>query len=194
MLHDLVKQNRSFRRFYENHFIDNETLLSLIELVRLSPSPRNQQALKFILSNEENKNKLIFDTLTWAGALSDWNGPEKGEQPSAYIIILGDNSIIEEKSKSYHEVSSGIVAQSILLGAVEKELGGCMVAAIKRNILRKSLNIDKHLEILLVIALGKPKENIILEEMPKNGNYNYWRDEQKNHYVPKRSLNDIIIK
>jgi len=193
MLHDLVKQNRSFRRFYENHFIDNETLLALIELARLSPSPRNQQALKFILSNEENKNKLIFDTLSWAGALFDWNGPEKGEQPSAYIIILGDNSLIENGVKSYHEFSSGIVAQSILLGAVERKLGGCMVAAIKRNILRKSLNIDKHLEILMVIALGKPKENIILGAMPKSGNYNYWRDEQKNHHVPKRNLNDIIF-
>lgn len=194
MLHDLIIKNRTYRRFYENQTVDIETLLSFVDFARLSASPRNQQALKFILSNEKNKNKLIFETLAWAGALPDWEGPEKGEQPSAYIVILGDNSIIDEKSKSYHEVASGIAAQSILLAAVEKELGGCMVAAIKRNILRKNLNIQHNFEILMVIALGKPKENIILEKMPENGNYNYWRDKQKNHHVPKRSLNDIIIK
>ena len=193
MLSDLIKRNRSYRRFYENHKIDDNTLLSLIEFARLSPSPRNQQALKFILSNEFNKNKLIFETLAWAGALPDWKGPEKGEQPSAYIIILGDNSLIEKTAKSYHEVASGIVAQSILLAAAEKGLGGCMVAAVKRNVLRKSLKIDKHFEILMVIALGKPKENIVLEAINEAGDYNYWRDEEKNHYVPKRSLSDIII-
>lgn len=193
MLSDLINKNRSYRRFYENQKIDEKTLLSLVELARISPSPRNQQALKFIVSHSNCNNDLIFETLAWAGALLDWNGPEIGERPSAYIIILGDNSIIDEKSKSYNETASGIAAQSILLGAVEKELGGCMIAAIKRHVLRKNLNIHEKFEILMVIALGKPKETVILDDMPDNGNYNYWRDENKNHHVPKRSLNEIIV-
>ncbi len=193
MLHKLIKQNRTFRRFYEDIKISNEDLISFIELARLSSSPRNQQALKFYFSNTEDINKGIFKTLSWAGALPNWDAPEKGERPSAYVIILGDNSLIKEGAKAYHEVASGIVAQSITLGASKKDFGACMIAAIKRKPLREFLNLPEHLEILLVIAIGKPKETVILKEMPKNGNYNYWRDEKQNHYVPKRSLDEIII-
>lgn len=193
MLYNLIKQNRTYRRFYEDVKISSEDLLSFIELARLSSSPRNQQALKFFFSNTEDINESIFNTLSWAAALQNWNSPKKGERPSAYIIILGDNSLILEGAKAYHEVASGIVAQSITLGASEKGFGACIIAAIKRKAIRELLNLPEHLEILLVIAIGKTKEKVILKEMPKNGSYNYWRDEKKIHYVPKRSLEEIVI-
>ncbi len=194
MLKELIKKNRTYRRFYENVKISDDELISLIDLARISSSPRNQQALKFYFSNSEKENEQIFSTLSWAGALPNWNAPKKRERPSAYILVLGDNSIIKKGAKSYHEVASGIVAQSITLGATEKEFGACIIAAIKRKTLRELLNLPNYLEILLVIAIGKPKEKVILTEMPKNNDYNYWRDENKNHYVPKRNLEEIIIK
>jgi len=193
MVQKLIEQNRSYRRFRQETHISEEDLVSFIEAVRYSPSPRNQQALKFILVNDAEMNSKLFPHLSWAGALSDWNGPDEGERPSAYIIILGDNSIIPEGKKTYHEVASGIAAQSILLAAVEKGYGGCMIAAIQRKPIRELFNIDNKFEILLVLALGQPKENVVIEEMPENGNYNYWRDDQMIHHVPKRSLKDIII-
>lgn len=193
MLKDLIKKNRTYRRFYEDVKISKDELISFIELARLSSSPRNQQALKFYFSNSENENEKIFKTLSWAGALPNWDASKKGERPSAYIIILGDNSLISEGAKSYHDVASGIVAQSITLGATKKNYGACIIAAIKRKTLRELLNLQNHLEILVVIAIGKPKENVIITEMPKNNNFNYWRDEKQNHYVPKRSLKEIII-
>ena len=193
MLKKLIYLNRSYRRFYEDQIIAEETLVSLTEYARMSPSPRNQQALKFILVNDIEMNEKIFPLLGWAAAIPDWEGPIKGERPSAYIIILGDNSVIEKGKKSYHEVASGIAAQSIMLGAAEKGLGGCMIAAIKRKQLRELMNLPDKFEILLVLALGKPKEKIIIEEMPGNGNFNYWRDKDQIHHVPKRSLEEIIV-
>ncbi|NPA44779.1 MAG: nitroreductase family protein [Chlorobi bacterium] len=194
MLHNLIKQNRTYRRFYEDVKISETDLLSFIELARLSSSPRNRQSLKFYFSNKEDTNEKIFETLSWAGALPNWKAPQKGERPSAYIIILGDNSILPKVEKSYHEVASGIVAQSIMLGATEKGFGGCIIAAIKRKQLKECLELPEYLDVLLVLAIGKPKENVILTEMPEDGNYNYWRDEKQNHYVPKRSLEEIIVK
>lgn len=193
MIKELILKNRSYRRFDQNVVISENDLIELIDLARLSPSPRNQQALKFYFSNLEETNVKIFDTLSWAGALSDWNGPKEGEKPSAYIIISGDNSLIPEGKKSYHEVACGIAAQSIMTGAAEKGYGGCMIAAIKRAVLRNILNLPEHIEIILVLAIGKPEENVILTEMPENGNYNYWRDENQNHYVPKRNLDELIL-
>lgn len=183
----LIKHCRSYRRFHEDHRITEETLRELVNLARLSASSANLQPLKYILSHEPAKNALIFPTLTWAGYLKDWSGPKKGERPSAYIIILGDKLI----SKSFH-YDCGIASQSILLGAVEKGLGGCILGLIDRDLLRKNLAIPEPYEILLVIALGKPKEKVVLEESTQ-GNIKYYRDSQGIHHVPKRPLDEIIL-
>ena len=188
MLKDLIKTNRSYRRFYEDHPIDYETLLELIELARLSPSGANLQPLKFILSNNEEKNAKIYPYLGWAGYLKDWDGPESGERPAAYIIILGDTTI----RKSFG-VDPGIAAQSILLGAVEKGLGGCMLASIKKDDLRAELQIPQEMEITLVLALGEPKEKIVMDPIGEDGSIKYWRDEDAVHHVPKRALDSLIL-
>ena len=188
MLKDLVLKCRSYRRFYEEVAVDNKTLRELVDLARYSASAVNRQPLKYILSSSPEKNALIFSTLHWAGTLKTWPGPDEGERPAGYIIILGDKEI----SASFG-LDPGIAAQTILLGAVEKGLGGCMLGAVDREDLRKLLNIPARYEIPLVTALGKPKETIILETMKPTDSYDYWRDKDEGHHVPKRKLNDIIV-
>lgn len=188
MLKDLITKNRSYRRFYQEVKIDHSILEELIDLARLSPSGANLQPLKYIISNKPEKNEMIFQDLKWAGYLKDWDGPKEGEKPSAYIIILGDNDI----SKNFM-CNHGIASQSILLGATEKGLGGCILGGINRDDLKNKLNIPDNYEILLVIALGKPKETVVLEELKDNGSIKYWRDENNVHHVPKRKLEDIIL-
>ncbi len=187
MLKDLILKNRSYRRFYEEHKIAVEELKELVNLARLSASGRNLQPLKYFLSADEETNQKVFSTLAWAGYLKDWDGPEEGEKPSGYIVILGDTSL----TKNYF-CDHGIAAQSMLLGAVDKELGGCIFASIQREKLKQLLNIENHFEVLLVIALGKPKEKVVIEEV-KNGDIKYYRDEKQVHHVPKRSLDELII-
>ena len=187
-LKELLLKNRSYRRFHGSEKISRETLTGLVELARLSPSGANLQPLKFFLSNTAETNARIFECLAWAGYIKDWEGPQPGERPSAYIIILGDKNI---KDPVKHD--QGIAAQSILLGAVEQGLGGCIIGSVKREILREKLEIPTHLEILLVLALGRPKEKVILEELPENGDIRYWRDENGVHHVPKRPLSNLII-
>jgi nitroreductase len=165
-----------------------ENLNELIDLARLSSSGTNMQSLKYILSNKYEKNERIFKHLRWAGYLKDWNGPEEGEKPSAYIVMVNDLSI----SKNYWW-DHGIAAQSILLGATEKGLGGCMFGSVDKAGLAKELVIGDKYEILMVIALGKPKEEVVLEELQSSGDIKYWRDEKAVHHVPKRALKDIIL-
>ena len=186
-IYELVKKNRSYRRYYQDERTDRGLLAELVELARLSASGSNKQALKFALISEPGKCDKVFESVLWAGFLKDWDGPEKGEQPSSYIIILGDTSV----SKSFG-VDHGIAAQSILLGAAEKGLGGCMIGSVKRDKLRDDLSIAGQYEILLVIALGKPKEEVVIEKV-QNNDTRYWRDEQHVHHVPKRSLDELII-
>ena len=188
MIRDLIVQNRSCRRFYQEVPIKLETLREFVDLARLSASAGNRQSLKYILSCEPSKNAAIFSCLGWAGYLKDWSGPIEGERPSAHVIILNDTTI----STSFL-CDHGIAAQSILLGAREQGWGGCIHAAIQRDKLRSSLNIPECYEILLAISLGKPKETVVLEPVKTDGDIKYWRDANSVHHVPKRDLNDIIL-
>jgi nitroreductase len=185
---ELVKNSRSRRRFYQDVTIASETLRELVDLARLTPSARNQQPLKYIVSNTAEKNALIFSCLSWALDLKNWSGPVEGERPSAYIIILGDTEIAKTFGCDH-----GIAAQAIMLGAVDKGLGGCIMASIKKDRLRELLAIPERYEILLSLALGKPKEQVLIEPIGKSGDVKYWRDSQAVHHVPKRALDDIII-
>ena len=188
MLANLVRKNRSYRRFRQGEQINTRTLVDLVDLARLSPSGRNAQPLKYILINQPDQNEKVFSTLGWAAYLKDWKGPVEGERPSAYIIILLDKSISPTVACDH-----GIAAQSILLGAVEKGLGGCIIATIRKEELGKNLNLPDQYEILLVLAIGTPVENVILEEIAADGDIRYWRDEKAGHHVPKRSIKEIVL-
>ncbi|MBI5183636.1 MAG: nitroreductase family protein [Nitrospinae bacterium] len=188
MIAELIKKNRSYRRFYQDVYISMETLKKLVDLARLSASAANLQPLKYILSCTREKNTLIFPYLSWAGYLKGWDGPSEGERPSAYIIVLGDTEITTSFG-----CDPGIVSQSILLGAVEEGLGGCMIGTVRRDELRNALSIPERYEILLVIVLGKPKERVVIDTVGPNESIKYWRDENDVHHVPKRSLDDVIL-
>jgi len=188
MIRDLILRNRTYRRFYQEVAIEFETLRELVDLARLSASGANWQPLKYILSCDPQKNVLIFPCLGWAGHLKDWPGPSEGERPSAYIIILGDTEIRQSFGCDH-----GIAAQSILLGAREKGLGGCMHGSVKKDELSRALGILPRYEILLVLSLGKPKETVVIDDVGPDGDIKYWRDSDSVHHVPKRSLDDIII-
>ena len=188
MLRDLVIRNRSYRRFYQEQEVGRETLQELVDLARLSASGSNRQPLKYLLACDEETNATIFGCLAWAAYLKDWAGPAEGERPAAYVVVLGDTEV----SASFG-VDHGIAAQSILLGATERDLGGCIIASIQRERLRAALDIDPRYEILLVLALGRPKEVVILEPLGPEGDIRYWRDEHGAHHVPKRGLDEIVV-
>lgn len=188
-IRELVLKNRSYRRFYQDQAINRETLVELVDLARNSASGANIQPLKFYLSHTPEMNENIFQHLGWAGYLQDWPGPEEGERPTGYIIILGDKSI-----KQSFGCDHGIAAQSILLGAVDKGYGGCMLASVnERKKLSASLGLPDHLLILLVLALGVPKENVVIDPLGTDGDIKYWRDDKDVHHVPKRSLDALIV-
>ena len=187
MISELVKMSRSYRRFEQDKPVSREMLVSLIELARLAPSAGNKQPLKYILSWTAEKNTIIFPCLAWAAYLKDWHGPAEGERPTGYIVILGDNEIADPVPWDH-----GIVAQTMVLGAVEMGLRGCIIASIDRERLREGLTIPSRYQIMLVVALGYPNEKIVLEEV-EGGEIKYWRDQNGVHHVPKRSLGELIL-
>lgn len=187
---EIVKKARSYRRFDGTRKMTEETLRELVDLGRLSPCGGNKQYIKYIISASPDMNAKIYDCLGWAGYLSDWDGPKESERPTGYIILLRDLAI-----QSAVSVDEGIAAQSIFLGAVAAGYGGCMLMNLKREALMQVLGIDSEkYAVSMVIALGVPVEEVEIVPMPEDGNYRYYRDENQIHYVPKRSLEDVIVK
>ena len=186
--YELVKSNRSCRRFDRSYRVSLLTLEALVDLARMSASAANLQPLKYILSADEARNQEIFSCLTWAAYLTDWKGPVEEERPAAYIVILGDKDIT-----SNLRCDHGIAAQSMLLGAREKGLAGCMFGAINHKKLRRELCIDERYEVLLVLAIGKPAETVRIEPVKEDGDIRYYRDADGTHHVPKRGLEELII-
>ena len=186
---ELVKSNRSCRRFDNAFALDTQTLTDLVELARYTASGANNQPLKYIISSSREQNDKIFSCLTWAAYLKEWKGPEPAEQPTGYIVILGDTTI----SNNFW-CDHGIAAQTILLGARARGLAGCIFAAINIKKLKTLLGIGDHLEVKLVIALGKPVEQACIDDVDDGGDIRYFRDENQVHHVPKRKLEDLILK
>lgn len=188
MFKELVYKNRSYRRFDSSVPIGIETLRELVDLARHSPAAANRQPLKYILVCDAETNDKVFPHTRWAGYLADWGGPKEGERPTAFIVILLDTEISKNAGCDH-----GIAAQSMLLGAVEKGLGGCMIGALDRPGLAQALNIAERYEILLVLALGKPVETVVIEDVGPEGDIKYYRDDRQVHHVPKRKLDELIL-
>ncbi len=187
-LRKLTLQNRSYRRFDHSYKISDDDLLQLIELTRFVPSARNAQALKYIIATDEKKCEAIFPHLAWAGYLKDWDGPIPEERPSAYIVVLKDKLIGDNIW-----CDDGLAIQTMLLAAVDEGLGGCIMGSINRKALSDFFELPDHLEILYVLALGKPIETIIIDDV-EGDDIKYWREDDGTHHVPKRKLDDLIYK
>ncbi|MBW6458220.1 MAG: nitroreductase family protein [FCB group bacterium] len=188
MLKDLLLKNRSYRRFAPEPVLSEADMYDLVEAARLSPSARNEQAVRFIPVNSQAACNTLFPLCAWAGYLRDWEGPAENERPTCYLIVLVDTRINDAC-----DTDIGIMSQSILLRTVEKGFGGCMLGSIDREAIRKAFSIEEYYIIRYVIAFGKPCEKVVIEDM-KNDDVHYYRDDMDVHHVPKRGFDALIIR
>ena len=191
MLKDLVIRNRSYRGYDENHRITKEELLEFVDCARLCPSSVNKQPFMYRLVLEQEEVKRLQKEAKWARGLPDMQLPHKGMHPTAFIVICLDSNLGNSIARYQKDV--GIVAQTMLLAAAETNLGGCMIGNFGASSVKRALNLEEHIQPMLIVAFGKPAEKIILTEIEEGESTDYYRDEKDIHYVPKRKLKDIII-
>lgn len=192
MLHDTVKACRTYRRFHEEDRIDADLLRSWVDTARFVASSGNAQPLRYAIVSEAAQCERVFSCLAWARALPEWPGPAAGERPSAYIVMCRDAS--RTLSDLFTAWDEGIVAQTVMLQATESGYGGCIIASVKKRSLAAVLGLeDAAIQPSLVLALGKPAEEVRVAALPDDGSVAYWRDEADVHHVPKRSLDDVLL-
>jgi len=192
MMNELVRRTRTIRRFDEEKKIDPAMLDALLDLARLGGSARNAQVLKYMAITEEVLRGHLFPLLGWAGYLSDWPGPGPGERPSAYIVCLLDTELLRGPETEAH-FDLGISTQNMLLGAAELGIFGCRIGAFSPTRVHALLRLEDRFKVLLVLSLGYPAEQVVLEEVGPDGDIRYWHDGQGRHHVPKRRLAEILV-
>lgn len=186
---ELMTGARTCRRFREAEGMPAGTLEWLVECARVTPCAGNAQALRFAAAESPEACAAVFPALKWAGMLTDWNGPEAGERPTGYLVILGEAGT----RAKLNAIDAGIAAQTIQLAASSRDVGCCIFLSFDPRVLREVLGIPETLEPVLVLALGLQKEVRRVEPMDPDGSVRYWRDAQGVHHVPKRALDDLLI-
>ena len=184
-LNKLLRRNRSYRGYDTKFEVRDDQLRRIIETATLCPSARNQQVLRFrpVLANESD---IMLKHIRLGGALPELHLPLPGTEPRAFVVIC---STVEESK--YVDIDLGIVAQTMLLQATEMGLGGICIGAFDHAEIKEALKLSY--EPVLVIAFGRPAENIELVECGANDKLTYYRN-GTTHYVPKIRVEDLIIK
>ncbi len=180
----LLLKNRSTRGFDSSFKVRKDQLRRIVSVNNKVASARNRQLLRFCLVTDE-KAHLVLPHIKMGSALSDMQLPLPGTEPNAFIIVCS----VEEPHVSTY-IDLGISVQSMLLQAVEIGLNGICLMSFDKDKIKENLSLPY--EPLVVLPIGKSVENIQLVDMPSGGDCNYYR-EGGIHYVPKLSVDDLII-
>jgi len=187
MIRTLLEKTRSYRRFDESIKVPTDLLEYAIENTRYTSSAMNKQPLRFVIVQQKQIRDQIFSNLKWAASLKDWDGPAEGEKPTAYIIILGNRT-----KSSMLTWDAGISLQAITLSLMEKGFGSCAILSFNKKEVTRILNITGEFDVELIVAVGKPAEMVVIDDI-KESDTVYWRDDEDVHHVPKRTLEELIL-
>jgi nitroreductase len=185
---ELATAARSVRRFEAARAVPREVLRGIVGTARIAPCGANLQQLRFAIMNKPAERDALFPLLRWAACLKDWRGPSEAERPAAYVVILAP---VEERLFTRMDV--GIAAGYMTLAAREQGLGCCMILSFDREKASEMLSPPPGLSPILVLALGYPAEEVVLEALEQGEGIEYWRDPEGRHHVPKRSLEDLLL-
>ena len=191
MFMDLVKSSRSWRGYDETRKLTRQELAAFVDCARFAPSSVNRQPFQYYLACEQAQLDLIQPLTGWARALPEKRLPYPGKRPTGFIVICQNTLWDADLSRYQRDV--GIAAQTILLAATEAGLGGIMIGNFSPAKLSEALRLPAHLTPMLILALGKPDEEIVLTEAAPGESLKYYRDENDVHYVPKRRLEYVIL-
>ena len=147
MLKDLLKACRSYRGYDESYRFTEEELMELVDHTRYAASSMNIQPLKFYLAWEKEEVDRIQPLTGWAKQMPEMELPHKGMCPTAFIIICQDLSVDDRLARFHRDV--GLVAQTILLAAAEKGLGGCMIGSYGAKPVKECLHLPENLMPML---------------------------------------------
>lgn len=186
---ELLKRNRSYRRFDRSVRPSQEIMASWIEGLRYTASARNIQPLKYLLVTDDALCHTLSQSVVWAGYLVEWAGPCENERPTAFVVQLLDTRLA-----SNARFDEGLHLEALGLMAVESGFGACIFLSFDPKGIATMLDLPEHLMPISLVAIGKPIEQVEVRDVDAEANIRYYRDEEGRHYVPKRKREELIYR
>ncbi len=142
------------------------------------------QPVRYMIVQGEKADK-VFPHTHWAGHLKGAHSPSFEERPDAFIMFLVPNG-----KQPKHDI--GAIAQSIGIMAQSEGIGTCWMGAIDRKEIAGICGVPEGYEIDTLLSLGYPGESPVTCAA-KDGDTNYFLDEDGRLNVPKLGIDELII-
>lgn len=185
----LVEAARTCRRFDEASPLTPKDLDWLLGCARLAPSARNAQVIRYVTVLRGKTLDSLFGMTRWAGALPDWDGPEPGERPTAFIAML-----LPDGHDRLAMVDAGIACQTVQLAAASRGMGCCIIQSFDHAAADALLQIPSGMHAFLLLALGVAREKRVACAAAPEMSLAYWRDAAGVHHVPKLALDQLVLR
>ena len=147
-LYRLCEQRYSCRA-YSDRKVERDTVLTILDIVRLAPSACNRQPWKFLVADSDEQRAAILSSYD-----REWirTAPE-------FIVACGIHDEAWHRGcdgKDHTDVDVSIAVEHICLAATALDLGTCWVCNFDPAPIRKAFNIPDHLEPVAIIPIGYP--------------------------------------
>jgi nitroreductase len=144
---EAIQERRSIRT-YQNKPVEREKLEKILEAGRLAPSAKNIEPWHFIAVTDPEKRKVLSGG-TWAKFLS---------QSPLVIVACGD----KKASPDWYAIDVALAMENMVLVATSLGLGTCCVGSFKEKEVKTVLKIPENFEVLIMLAVGYPGNDIDL--------------------------------
>lgn len=185
---EFLRTRRTYRRF-EQRPVAPEILTEAVEAARIASCGANRQTLKYVVVQSPAMVAAVQPLVHWAAYLPPEQGhPKPGEEPVAFIAVLQDESL-----SGNNDMDTGLALGSLTAAAWAHGVGSCIMGSIDRPALSRLLGLPDGLWPCCMVALGYPTHSSRIVEM-ENGSVKYYLDEKGDYCVPKRPMEEILLK
>ncbi len=174
-------------RFYEQKPVAKEDLEFMIDAARVTSCASNLQRLRYVVAMEHALVDAIFEHTAWAGLLAGKRSPVKGvTSPAAFIAVLGT-----APANMHLYADAGAAIHAMQLAAWGRGLGCCWIGSVDKKAVEPMLPIPEGMELMYVLAVGRPAEKPCGEDVPAGSPLAYYLDGDGTLHVPKLSRDAV---
>ncbi len=182
-----IQQRRTIRRFGQQP-LTAEQLRRYVDAARLAPSGANLQPLKYVIIQTKEIVDQLFGLVHWAAYLAPEGTPGLGERPTAYIAQIVDLKI----KQAGYELDAGAAMENLLLAAEDDGVGCCWMGSVDYVRVSELLGLKETEKLIGIVSMGRKAERPV--EDLWQGSVKYYKDENGVLHVPKRPLEEIILR
>ena len=185
---EFLRSRRTYRRFAQRA-VPHEILTEAVDAARMASCGANRQTVRYIVVESADAVAAVQPLVHWAAYLPPEQGtPKADELPTAFIAVLQDDNL-----PGASDVDVGLALGSLTAAAWAHGVGSCIMGAIDRPALKELLALPEGVRLCYMVALGYPTHESHLVEM-QDGSVKYYLDADRNYCVPKRGMDEVLLK